>query len=180
MSGRGKGGKGLGAGRFSLERLCPLKAKQAEAYEWKDGEGIVVISYANSQDGEIQIYSLPEGRVHPLLKPAVKASSDARSQIYIQLSSDDDENSDLFDNLTAKDIRKWQNGEEGDDAADDAADDEEEGEEEEEEEEEEIDGDEKGDLLESISTWVATLDPWQKNPPTAVKIACRISVWESA
>jgi hypothetical protein len=126
------------------------------------------------------IYSLPEGRVHPLLKPAVKASSDARSQIYIQLSSDDDENSDLFDNLTAKDIRKWQNGEEGDDAADDAADDEEEGEEEEEEEEEEIDGDEKGDLLESISTWVATLDPWRKNPPTAVKIACRISVWESA
>jgi len=177
MSGRGKGGKGLGAGQAKKQKTA--REAEAEAYEWKDGEGIVVISYANSQVDEIQIYSLPEGRVHPLLKPAVKASSDARSQIYIQLSSDDDENSDLFDNLTAKDIRKWQNRE-GDDAADDAADDEEEGEEEEEEEEEEIDGDEKGDLLESISTWVATLDPWQKNPPTAVKIACRISVWESA
>jgi len=173
MSGRGKGGKGLGAGQAKKQKTA--REAEAEAYEWKDGEGIVVISYANNQDCEIQIYSLPDGRVHPLLKPAVKASSG--SQIYIQLSSDDDENSDLFDNLTAKDIRKWQNGEQGDDADDKEEEGEEEGEE---EEEEEIDGDEKEDLLDSISTWVATLGPWRKNPPTAVKIACRISVYESA
>ena len=173
MSGRGKGGKGLGAGSKAKKQKTSREA-EAEAYEWKDGESIVIISYVNNQDNEIQIYSLPEGRVHPLVKPAVKASTG--SQVYIQISADDDDNSDLFDNLTTKDIRKWQNGEEGGEDDDEG----EEGEEgEEEEEDDEIDGDEKEELLESIQTWVATLGPWRKNPPTAVKIACRISVWES-
>jgi len=167
MSGRGKGGKGLGA---ASKKQKTAREAEAEAYQWKDGEGAVIITYANGQDNEIQVYCLPQERVHPLLKPSVKECNS--SQIYIQLSSDDNENSDVFDHLTPKDITKWQNGEEGGEEEDDD-------DEEEEGEEQVISDQEKEDVLDTISTWVATLGPWQKNPSAAVTIACRLSVWES-
>jgi hypothetical protein len=81
-----------------------------------------------------------------------------------------DENADLFDNITSKDIREWQNSlndEQVDQCEKSDVD-----------EEEEID--EKDAILESILLWLNdnNLTPWCKNPPTAVKIVCRVSVYE--
>lgn len=147
------------------KRQNSSRRSDAECYEWKDGEAAIVIAHSNLS-AETYIYCLPESRVHPLLKPSVKAV-EPNSEMLIHQPSEYDENNDVFDHLTLEHIRKWHNGEE------DKEEQQEEG-----EEGEAISDDEKENIMDTIFTWIATLGPWRKNPTTAIKIVCRVSAWE--
>ena len=164
MSGRGKGGKGLGTETSKKQKTSG--DAEADAYQWKDGEGIVVISYAKDADEDIEVYCIPNSRVHPLIKPSVLPNkAHDMSEINIHLA-DMSHSDDIFDTLTAKDIRKWRDREyEGEDEGDDDDD-----------EADEIDDEDREEVLASISLWLATLHSWRKNPPTTVKIDGRITV----
>ena len=170
MSGRGKGGKGLGAGTAKKQKTND--DAEADAHKWQDGDGVVVISYANNQDTEVLIYCIPETCVHALLKPAIKAQDP--TELYIIFGDCSlDNNDNIFNSLNNKDVQMWKNGDDGGEE-----DDEDDKDDENDENDGELDDDEKNEVIETISTWIATLDTWRTSPQTAVKITARVSVYE--
>ena len=170
------------SGRQKSKKQKTARDREAETYDWEPNESAVVVSYTkNSLHPEMGIYCVPVTRIHPLLKPAVEANS----QVVLYMGDNVDDNVDLFHNLTSKDIRKWQNAgsprvpmpqtsrledEEDEECEEGGVDD-----------EEEIGDDEMDDITESIFMWLGdnNLGAWLKNPPTAVKIVCRVSAFES-
>ena len=156
MSDRGKCGNGL-------VLLSPKRQRKdgADAYEWKEGEEVVLVSYANDNDNMISTFCIPKHHVHALLHSAVENNAKyPHSHIEISIGTDDP-NSDVFDWLTTKEFRTFYDQGFYEDKDDD-----------------ELDSDEREEVLSSISEWCITLEPWRKDPPTAVKITCRISVYE--
>lgn len=159
MSGRGKGGKGLGSN--------PKRAKVAE-YEWKDNESIYVISYCNNGDNENLIYYVPVGEVDPVLAHVV-TNMDKESLCWDlgEVESFDD----FFENITAKEYAKINREEEGEEEGDENEDDDD-------DEEEEIE--DKEEVIDSLREWINGLSKrFHKRPTVAVKIVASVGFTES-
>ena len=122
MSGRGKGGKGLGKG--SEER--PGKwTKRDMAIEWEAGQEAVVVSYITPCDMSCANRHLPMEELHPRVKAAVLGSSDPVPEFewnldeenimetlfeHLQPQSDeddDDEDEELDHDEVVEDIEEW-------------------------------------------------------------------------
>lgn len=156
MSGRGKGGKGLGSSK---------KAKRAapEAYFWTEGEEAAMISLYSDDDSHPNAYVVAWGQLHALIATALTAKrqqarpssavGNGKRIARLDITLDDgDDNDDLFDHITQRDVNNHR-GEEGEEGDSD----------------EEVE--DRNDVVEDIGDWVSTkLDFWGDEPEVGVKI----------
>ena len=156
MSGRGKGGKGLGSSK---------KAKLAapEAYAWTEGEEVAIISLYSDDDSHPNAYVVAWGQLHPLIATALtakrqqarpsSAAGNGKRIARLDISLDgDDHNEDLFDHIKKSDVNNYNevDGEEGDS-------------------DEEVE--ERVDVVDDIGDWVASkLDFWGDEPEVGIKV----------
>lgn len=153
MSGRGKGGKGLGSSK---------KAKLAapEAYSWTEGEEVAIVSLYS--EGAVNAYVVAWGQLHSLIATALTAKRQharpsmshlgkrvARLDITLE---DGDDNDDLFDYIKKSDVNdhREERGEAGDS-------------------DEEVE--DRCDVEDEIRDWVfSKLDFWSHEPEVGVKV----------
>ena len=158
MSGRGKGGKGLGAG---LPKRRKIDSGDVPLYEWTEGEEAVVLVYASDTDWSFpNCYIVPATRLHKylaLVLHGTRGASKRTPNIEIPLGDTDDDT--LFEFVKQTHVDGGEEDEEEDEHW---------GEEEEDPHEEVEDRDV---ALEELAAWAAvTLDCWKSTPPTAVKM----------
>ena len=159
MSGRGKRGKGLGAG---------AKKARVEPYEWTVEEEVVMVTVFNQDDHEASSYTVPWSKLPLELGIAMtqlRQSAPNKLAMLLVVSGDIDENECLFERLGKSDL-----GYERDD-----------GEEEEHDNgDEELDEDDKQSVMDNLEEWVTTkLDFWSKPPTAAVRICGAINIVEA-
>lgn len=147
MSGRGKGGKGLGAGSKRLRT-------DVVDYPWTDGEEAVLVTFTTDTDTAFpNCYVVPATRLHKYLALTLKGNRDMKPNaphIEIPLGELDDDT--VFEFVKQADVDDTRE-EEGEEAEDDE------------------DVDDRGQVLEEISEWAATtLDGWKATPTTSVKL----------
>ena len=173
MSGRGKGGKGLGKGRKETE------------YGWKTNEEVAVVSFISSNEAEFANLVVPMAKVHPLVKMAIDGVEkyDGSCARFEWTSGDEDSFESLFEMLNGKAVRRILEIESDGDG------DEDEDEEEEEpppkrrkraEDAEPDDDFDKDVVMEAVSEWFATLSQWRKPPPVPVLVMATASLIEEA
>ena len=172
MSGRGKGGKGLGKGRKETE------------YAWKTNEEVAVVTFISSNEAEFAGMFVPMTKVHPLVKMAIDGVEkyDGSRARFEWTAGDEDSFETLFEMLNGKAVRRIL------DIESDGDEDEDEGEDEEPSskrrkrgEDAEPDEDfEKDVVMEAVSEWFATLSQWRKPPPVPVMIKASASLMEEA
>ena len=86
MSGRGKGGKGLG--KASEERDAK-RAKRDMAMEWEAGQEAVLVSYVTPSDMSCGNRFLPMEELHSHVKAAVLGASDPVPEFQWNLDEED-------------------------------------------------------------------------------------------
>jgi len=158
MSGRGKGGKGLGAG---------AKKARVEPYEWTAEEEVANVAVFNPDDREVSNYTVPWARLPNELAVVMTQQRQAKPNglaVLRVILGDDaaEENFEVLDNLTKSDLG-YDRDEDDDDYEDD-----------------ELDEDDKSAVIENLEEWVAAkLDFWRKPPTTAVRICGAINFVET-
>ena len=150
MSGRGKGGKGLG------------KKQRVAEYEWKAGEDVFEVAYMNHVDCEMSIFTVPLSKMNPVLQHVYTESG---AKKFVWDLGEEETLDDLFEHLNAKQFEKL-TSEDDDDG---------EGEEEEEEEIED-----KEEVIDHIRDWISNLSDKLSNPVgMPVNILCKFGICES-
>lgn len=147
MSGRGKGGKALGAG-------SKRPRTDVVDYPWTDGEEAVVVTFTTDTETEFpNCYVVPATRLHKYLALTLKGYRVMKPNtphIEIPLGEEDDDT--VFEFVKQTDVDDTRK-EEGEEAKDDE------------------DVDDRDQVLGQISEWAATtLDSWKKTPTAAVKL----------
>ena len=159
MSGRGKGGKGLGAG---------AKKARVEPYEWTAEEEVAMVTLFNQDDREASSYTVPWSKLPLELGIAMtqlRQSAPNKLAMLLVVSGDIDENECLFERLGKSDL-----GYERDDDE----------EEEHDNGDDELDEDDKQSVMDNLDEWVTTkLDFWSKPPTAAVRICGAINIVEA-
>ena len=152
MSGRGKGGKGLG------------KRRRTEEYEWEEGENVYVISYHVHEGGENKVMTVPVSRVDAVLKHVVdRMSSPAVSWDMCDVDTMDD----FFENITNKEYGKLRGNNEEEES--------EEKDEEEEEQEEEDEIEDKEEVIDELRDWIEAIsESFEKIPPKSVTVKATV------
>jgi len=151
MSGRGKGGKGLG------------KKQRVAEFEWTPGQNAFNVVYVNNGDCETHIYTVPESKMDPILMHMFKESG---AKKFMWDLGQEDTMEDLFENLTQKQFDKL-TAEDGDDGDDD-----------EEGEEEAID--DRDQVIDHIRDWIIDLPDKLSEPPgVPVNILAKFGIYES-
>jgi hypothetical protein len=156
MSGRGKGGKGLGA--------AARKRAKLEPYEWTPNERVAVVSYANYGNREVNSWVVPVGKLHQYVRAALlrieKSSDTMPSNVELCINlSDEGDNEGLFEYLKASDLRSDDEDEDEDDEDDEIED--------------------RSDVLEEIGTWVQySLPNWKGMPLVPVCVGVKLSLFE--
>jgi chemotaxis protein histidine kinase CheA len=154
MSGRGKGGKGLG------------KKQRVAEYEWKAGEDVFEVAYMNNGDCEMHIFTVPLSKMDPVLQHVYTESG---AKKFVWDLSQEETLDDLFEHLNAKQFEKL-TSEDDDDG---------EGEEEEEDEEEE-EIEDKDEVIDHIRDWISNLSDKLSDPVgVPVNILCKFGICES-
>ena len=159
VSGRGKGGKGLG------------KKQRVAEFEWTAGQDAFDVAYVNDGDCELHIYTVPASKMDPVLAHVFKESG--AKKVMWDLGQEDTME-DLFENLTQRQFDKLtaEDGDDGDDGDDD-----EEGEEEDDEEEA---IDDRDQVVDHIRDWITDLpDKFSEPPGVPVNILAKFGICES-
>ena len=159
MSGRGKGGKALGADR---------KRAKIEEYEWVPEQRVAVVSHAIASDGEVNSWIIPFEKLHFYFKKAMlrieKEAEGELSNVVISIDlNDEDANYRFFEVFKNSDLVE-------DEASEEQASDDERGEDDEDDEVED-----RRQVMEELNEWLQDSTPqWNKMPPVPVCIGAKI------
>tara|TARA_B100001057_G_scaffold21230_1_gene19660 strand:+ start:344 stop:868 length:525 start_codon:yes stop_codon:yes gene_type:complete len=164
MSGRGKGGKGLGShmsGRGKGGKGFGAESKRQRTdmvdYAWTDGEEAVLVTFTTDTETAFpNCYVVPATRLHKYLALTLKGYRDMKPNApHIEIPLGDGDDDTVFEFVKQADVddTREEEGEDGEEAEDDE------------------DVDDRDQVLEDISEWAATtLDGWKATPTTSVKL----------